>query len=167
MVEMDILRAVIGESPEPGDQATDPVVPKLVWHTLRPPMDPFFILDTPKSFEEASASLQEAVVGQGFGVLAVHDLGQTLRSKGLPFPEQCRIFEVCNPQQAAAVLSSMMALNMALPCRISVYTEAGTTRIGMIRPAAMLASLSNDPSLRDVARAVEASTTAIIEAAAA
>jgi hypothetical protein len=37
----------------------------------------------------------------------------------------------------------------------------------MIRPAAMLASLSNDPSLCEVARAVEATTTAIIEAAAA
>ena len=59
-----------------------------------------------------------------------------------------------------------MALNMALPCRISVYTEAGTTRIGMIRPAAMLASLSGDPSLCEVARAVEASTMAIIEVAA-
>jgi hypothetical protein len=40
------------------------------------------------------------------------------------------------------------------------------TRIGMIRPAAMLASLSADPSLRAVAQAVEASTMAIIEAAA-
>jgi hypothetical protein len=36
----------------------------------------------------------------------------------------------------------------------------------MIRPAAMLASLSNDPSLRELARAVEAATMAIIEAAA-
>ena len=130
-------------------------------------MDPFFILDTPKSFEEASAALQKAVVDQGFGVLAVHDLGDTLRSKGLPFPEQCRIFEVCNPQQAAAVLSTTMALNMALPCRISVYTEAGTPRMGMIRPVAMLASLSADPSVVVVAGAVEASTTAIIKAAAA
>jgi len=130
-------------------------------------MDPFFILNTPKSFEEASVALQEAAAEHGFGVLAVHDLGKTLRSKGLPFPEQCRIFEVCNPQQAAALLSTTMALNMALPCRISVYTEAGTTRIGMIRPAAMLASLSADPSLSEVAHAVEASTMAIIEAAAA
>ncbi|MCP9820697.1 DUF302 domain-containing protein [Synechococcus sp. Cruz-9H2] len=128
-------------------------------------MDPFFILDTPKSFEEASDSLQKAVEEHGFGVLAVHDLGHTLRSNGLPFLEQCRIFEVCNPQQAATVLSTSMALNMALPCRISVYTENGQTRIGMIRPKAMLAILSADPSLKDVARAVEASTTAIIEAA--
>ncbi len=130
-------------------------------------MDPFFILDSPKSFEEACASLLQAVPDHGFGVLAVHDLGQTLRSKGLAFPEDCRIFEVCHPQQAAAVLATTMALNMALPCRISVYTEAGQTRIGMIRPAAMLASLSSDPALQEVARAVEAATTAIIEAAAA
>jgi uncharacterized protein (DUF302 family) len=130
-------------------------------------MDPFFILDTTKSFEEASAALQASVVDHGFGVLAVHDLGHTLRSKGITFPEQCRIFEVCNPQQAAAVLSTTMALTMALPCRISVYTEAGQTRLGMIRPEAMLASLSADPSLGEVARAVEASTTAIITAAAA
>lgn len=130
-------------------------------------MDSFFILDTPKSFEQASAALQEAVLDQGFGVLAVHDLGHTLRSKGLSFPEQCRIFEVCNPEQAAAVLSTSMALNMALPCRISVYTEAGQTRLGMIRPEVMLAGLSADPSLQEVARAVEASTTAVIKAAAA
>jgi len=130
-------------------------------------MDPFFILDSSKSFEEACASLQQAVPDHGFGVLAVHDLGQTLRGKGLAFPEECCIFEVCNPLQAAAVLANTMALNMALPCRISVYTEAGRTRIGMLRPGVMLAGLSADPSLAAVAGEVEASTRAIIAAAAA
>ncbi|MDM7938535.1 MAG: hypothetical protein QUV06_13925 [Cyanobium sp. CZS 48M] len=41
-------------------------------------MDPVCILDTPKSFEAASAALQEAVLDQGIGVLAVHDRGNTL-----------------------------------------------------------------------------------------
>jgi uncharacterized protein (DUF302 family) len=59
-----------------------------------------------------------------------------------------------------------MALNMALPCRISVYTQDGTTRIGMIRPEAMLSALSSDPELAEVAREVEASTMAIIRASA-
>ena len=36
-----------------------------------------------------------------------------------------------------------MKLTMALPCRISVYTEAGQTRIGTIRPGAMLRGLSS------------------------
>ena len=129
-------------------------------------MNPFFQLDTDRPFEEACAALQISVPAHGFGVLAVHDLAATLRSKGIAFPEQCRVFEVCNPQQAAQVLAADMALNMALPCRISVYTQAGTTRIGMIRPEAMLSALSSDPALAEVARQVEASTRAIMEEAA-
>jgi uncharacterized protein (DUF302 family) len=129
-------------------------------------MNPFFLVDTAKTFEEASADLQVAVAAHGFGVLAVHDLGDSLRSKGLDFAENCRVFEVCNPQQAARVLRNDMNLTMALPCRISVFTKAGQTRIGMIRPEGMLRSLSSDPELMEVARQVEADTTAIIEAAA-
>ena len=97
-------------------------------------MNPFFIADTTKSFEQASADLQDAIVAQDFGVLAVHDLGHTLRSKGIYFSEDCRIYDICNPGQAARVLMSDMTLNMALPCRISVFTEGHQTRIGMIRP---------------------------------
>ena len=129
-------------------------------------MNPFFQLDTDRPFEEACAALQISVPAHGFGVLAVHDLAATLRSKGIAFPEQCRVFEVCNPQQAAQVLAADMALNMALPCRISVYTQAGTTRIGMIRPEAMLSALSSNHGLADVAHQVEVSTMAIITDAA-
>jgi uncharacterized protein (DUF302 family) len=130
------------------------------------PMNPFFITDTDKTFEEASADLHAAVQVHGFGLLAVHDLGHILRSKGIDFTEDCRVFEVCNPQQAARVLRHDLTLAMALPCRISVYTEAGQTRIGMIRPEGMLSSLSSDPELMEVARQVEASTKAIIQTAA-
>ena len=129
-------------------------------------MNPFFIADTTKSFEQASADLQDAIVAQDFGVLAVHDLGHTLRSKGIDFSEDCRIYDICNPWQAARVLMSDMTLNMALPCRISVFTEGHQTRIGMIRPEGMLQTLSSDPDLMEVARDVESATKAIIEAAA-
>jgi uncharacterized protein (DUF302 family) len=130
------------------------------------PMNLFFVVDSLKSFGDACVDLEHAVAAHGFGVLAVHDLAETLRSKGLSFPESCRVFEVCNPQQAAKVLAADMSLNMALPCRISVYTEAGQTRIGMIRPEPMLSMLSQDPELLAVAKQqVEASTTEIIQAA--
>ncbi len=129
-------------------------------------MDPFFIVDTAKSFEQASTDLQGAIVDRDFGVLAVHDLGQTLRSKGIEFTEDCRIYDVCNPGQAARVLKNQMTLAMALPCRISVFTEGHQTRIGMIRPGGMLQTLSSDPDVVAVAQAVESTTRAIIEAAA-
>lgn len=44
---------------------------------------------------------------------------------------------------------------MALPCRISVYTEKGKVKIGYIKPIEMLDALSNDPSLTQIANEVE------------
>ncbi len=127
---------------------------------------PFVIVETTLSFEQACNALEAAIPKHGFGLLGSHDLGTTLRNKGIAFAEQCRIVEVCQPHHAARVLSSDMRLNMALPCRLSVYTEAGQTRIGMISPLAMLSALSSDPALQAVAADVEATTRAIIETAA-
>ena len=125
----------------------------------------YHIIDTEKTFDEASNSLESSVKSLGFGVLHIHDLGETLRSKGIDFIENCRIFEVCNPVQAARVLSTDMKLNMALPCRISVYTEGGLTKIGVIKPGKMLASLSEDPELLAVAEEVEEKIFQMIEMA--
>lgn len=125
----------------------------------------YYIVETDKPFERASADLESAVKRRGFGVLHVHDLGTTLRSKGIAFEEQCKVFEVCNPGQAASVLSTDMRLNMALPCRISVFTENGKTRIGLIRPVQMLLALSQDPALAAVAKEVEDKTIQMVDEA--
>ena len=123
----------------------------------------YYIVETDKPFEQAAADLDAAVAAHGFGVLHVHDLGGTLRSKGIEFAEQCKVFEVCNPGQAAKVLSTDMRLNMALPCRISVFTDSGKTKIGLIKPAQMLSSLSDDPGLVQVAEEVEAKTIQMVD----
>ncbi len=122
----------------------------------------YYVVDTEKSFEQASTDLEIEVKNLGFGVLHIHDLGKTLRSKGISFEEDCRVFEVCNPVQAAKVLSIDMQLNMALPCRISVFTEKGSTKIGLIKPAQMLSALSNDPALMEIANDVEEKTIKMI-----
>jgi len=125
----------------------------------------YYIVESDKSFEQASADLDAAVKRNGFGVLHIHDLGKTLRAKGVSFTDECRVFEVCNPVQAARVLATDMRLNMALPCRISVFTVSGKTRIGLIRPAQMLAALSQDQTLLEVAREVEEKTVHMVDEA--
>ena len=91
--------------------------------------------------------------------------GAHFAAKGIAFDEQCKVFEVCNPGQAAKVLSTDMRLNMALPCRISVYTEKGKTKIGLIKPVQMLSALSQDPALLQVAKEVEGATIQIVDEA--
>lgn len=125
----------------------------------------YYTVETDKSFEQAATDLDAAVKKHGFGVLHIHDLGNTLRSKGMVFDEQCRVFEVCNPAQAVKVLAADMRLNMALPCRISVFTESGKTMIGLIKPVAMLAALSQDPTLLQVAKEVEELTIRMVNEA--
>ena len=125
----------------------------------------YYIVETAKSFEQAAMDLDAAVKKHGFGVLHIHDLGNTLRSKGMAFDEQCRVFEVCNPAQAVKVLAADMRLNMALPCRISVFTQGGKTMIGLIKPVEMLAALSQDATLLQVAKEVEESTIRMVNEA--
>jgi uncharacterized protein (DUF302 family) len=131
----------------------------------KPTPNIYYIVESDKSFEQASTDLPDAVKRHGFGVLHIHDIGATLRSKGVSFEEQCKVFEVCNPVQAGKVLSADMRMNMALPCRISVFTEGGKTKIGMIPPKQMLSMLSKNPVLSEVAQEVEAKTIQMIEEA--
>lgn len=124
-----------------------------------------YIVETPKSVEQAVADLQTAVQRHSFGVLHVHNLQETLKKKGIDFPNACQILEICNPQRARDVLSEDMDLNFALPCRVSVYSERGKTKIGMMKPTAMLKALSDSPALASVAEDVERSIIEMIQEA--
>jgi uncharacterized protein (DUF302 family) len=114
---------------------------------------------------EAKDRLVAALAARKFGVLHVHDLNATLNGKGVPFEPECLVLEVCNPNQAAKVLEEDIDLNMALPCRVSVYSKDGRTVIGMMSPKAMLSELSDSAALREVASEVEGVLTDAIEEA--
>ncbi len=118
---------------------------------------------TPKSAAQAAADVQAVAKQHGFGTLHVYNLKETLTAKGYPQSKECFILEVCNPAQANRVLGHDFAMNVALPCRISVYEDGGRTKIGMIRPKAMLAMLSSAPALQAVADDVEAAMVRIID----
>jgi uncharacterized protein (DUF302 family) len=121
-----------------------------------------FIVNTSKTVDQASKDLEAAVVNNKFGVLHVHDLKATMQKKGVDFSNECRIFEVCNPHKANAVLSNDMSLNMALPCRISIWEEDGQVKIGTLSPSKLLSVLSDSAELKKVADEVEESIKKII-----
>ncbi|MEJ2138835.1 MAG: DUF302 domain-containing protein [Gammaproteobacteria bacterium] len=124
------------------------------------------IVTSTRAVDDTVTRLTEELGSRKFGVLHIHDLHKTLNSKGVPFGPQCQVLEVCNPQQAAKVLSDDIDMNMALPCRISVYEKDGQTCIGMLSPKQTLKLMSDSPQLAEVADEVEAVLVAAIDEAA-
>jgi len=113
-----------------------------------------FEVTSRKSLEEIDRSLQEAAARHKFGVIAVHNLKETMKKKGVDFANDTMIYEVCNPHQAKKVLEANGAISTALPCRISVYRAGEVFKIATILPTAML-GMFNNPELEPVAREVE------------
>lgn len=114
-----------------------------------------YVKGTAKSVTQAVADLERSVAKHGFGLLHSYDFRKTLGEKGFPLANECRVLEICNPGQASRILEQDMALNMALPCRVSVYQDAGQTKIGMITPTSILALVSPSAELRAQAAEVE------------
>lgn len=111
-------------------------------------------LTTDKSVSEAESALHAAVIANNFGVMQVHNLRETMEKKGVDFDRECLIFEVCQPQQAKRVLEADMRVSTALPCRITIYEEAGKTILATLKPTSLLA-MFNTPQLSNVAKEVE------------
>lgn len=126
-----------------------------------------FEMDSAKAMDQIDADLRAAAARNRLGVLAVHDLRQTMNNKGVEFNMPCRVYEVCNPHQAKKVLEADGAISTALPCRISVYQPAGGAghRIATLLPTALLALFAR-PELSAVAAEVEKQITAAIREAA-
>ena len=111
-------------------------------------------LNTSKPLAEIESALQESASRNKFGVIAIHDLRETLKKKGVDLAMECRIFEVCNPHQAKKVLESDGAISTALPCRISVYGSEGNYTLATMLPTEMMKAFER-PEIAPVAKEVE------------
>ena len=123
-----------------------------------------FKLTTGKTLNDVTAALENAAKAHHFGVMHVHNLKETMAKKGVEFERECRIFEVCQPQQAKKVLDENMSVSTALPCRISLYEEDGQRVLATLKPTALL-EMFNVPQLRTVAQEVEETIVQIMKEA--
>jgi uncharacterized protein (DUF302 family) len=120
-----------------------------------------FELSSRKTLDQIGQGLQESAARHKFGVIAVHDLKETMKKKGVDFAGECMIFEVCNPLQAKKVLEANGAVSTALPCRISVYRSGDVYKLATILPTAMM-KIFGSPELEPAAREVEEVVTAMM-----
>ena len=123
---------------------------------------PILDVTSTKSTAELGLAVEAAVAAHGFTVLGMHDLGAKLREKGQAYEGDCRVYDVCNARQAARVLAERPDVSTALPCRISVSTDAdGKTHAATILPSSLL-GMFDAPALAEVGVEVEQVLAAII-----
>lgn len=86
---------------------------------------------TKKSVQEVIDCLKEVSSKYKFGIQHIHNVQETLKSKGIDFKNECQIVDICNPIIAEKFLSEDMSLSIIMPCKISVYSQDGETFIAM------------------------------------
>jgi uncharacterized protein (DUF302 family) len=57
--------------------------------------------ETQKGVQEVRTALEEKAKAKGFGVMAVHEVSNILKNKGVPIDYECVIVEVCSPRHAS------------------------------------------------------------------
>jgi len=97
-----------------------------------------------KSVEEVSLAIQETVKEFKFGVLHIHNIKETLISKGKNFEKECLVLDICNPNYAKEMLDYDMELSMILPCKISIYQDGNTTKISMLKISELIPILNKN-----------------------
>ena len=122
-----------------------------------------YFASTHKSFKQVIKDLKDAISRHGYGILHVHNLTEIFKQKGVAFDEECQVFEICSPSQAKRFLKYDMKMSMALPCRISVYTEKKEVFVGMIHPEKTFSDLSDNEIINEVAKEVDATLRQIID----
>lgn len=123
----------------------------------------FYIVDSDKSFYEATTDLVPVIQRLGLNVLHIHDLGGMLDSKDIAFDDECHVFEVGNPRLVEKLLAIDRRLSLALPWRISVYTDDGNTKIGLARAVPLLAGFGDDVVLARLAQELEEKLVQIVD----
>ncbi|MGE5470820.1 MAG: DUF302 domain-containing protein [Bacteroidota bacterium] len=125
----------------------------------------FYIVESDKSFYEATFDLEPIVQRLGFVVLHAHDLGDLLRGEDSEPDDDCKVFEIGNYRQTERMLALDMRLSLLLPWRISVFTENGATKIGLLRPTSMLSALGENSEAARLAREIEEKVIQIVDEA--
>lgn len=120
-----------------------------------------YIEKSSKNVQEIVDEIKNIASNYKFGVLHVHNVKETLNSKGIDFKNECQILDVCNPNIANQFLNEDMSLASIMPCKISVYTENGQTVIAMNSLVQLVDDIN--PDLVEIAQEAQASLFEIID----
>ena len=114
-----------------------------------------------KSVQEVIDCLKEVTAKYKYGIQHIHNVQETLNSKGIDLGNECQIVDICNPIVAEKFLSEDMSLSIIMPCKIAVYTQDGETMIAMNSLVQLVDDIN--PDLIELAQEVQEQLLEIID----
>lgn len=121
------------------------------------------IVESNKTVQEVVDTIVEIAPNHKFGVLHIHKIQDTLKSKGFDLSNECQVIEICSPSVAIEFLTTDITLSSILPCKISVFTKDGKTNISLNSLVQLVDDIN--PDLIDLASTAQDSLLKIIEEA--
>ena len=112
----------------------------------------FYELTTKRTLDDVINSLQELAPEAGFSILHQYDFFTILEGKGFPIEAKVWTFELCRASMASKMLQQFPLFSTMMPCRISIYEDAGITHIATMDMMPMLDSIKDNAVLHKEAK---------------
>ncbi|HUU49289.1 MAG TPA: DUF302 domain-containing protein [Nitrosopumilaceae archaeon] len=102
-----------------------------------------YTVKTKKNIDKVIEEITTKLLEVKFGVLGTLDFREIFAKKGIDYPHEYKLLEVCNPQAAKRALDSDPNIGLLLPCTIAIYEKDGENYISLAKPTTLLAVTSN------------------------
>ncbi len=86
------------------------------------------------NFESAQNRLKALVKENNFAILAEHNFGKILKSKGKDLKKNAVVFDICNASKAHEILSISVIEGINLPCKVGLFEESDGYHIAYLDP---------------------------------
>ena len=121
-----------------------------------------YTVKTQKSIDEVIEDITSKLSEIKFGVLGTLDFKAIFAKKGIDYPHQYKLLEICNPQAAKQALDSNPNIGLLLPCTVAVYEKDGENYISLAKPTMLLSVVSNT-ELESMGKEIESKLIQVIE----
>jgi len=121
-----------------------------------------YTVKTQKAIDNAIEEITSNLTKIKFGVLGTLDFKEIFAKKGIDFPNEYKLLEVCNPVAAKQALDSDPDIGLLLPCTIAVYDRDGQNYVSLARPTVLL-SVAQNTDLEAMGKEIESKLIKVID----
>ena len=121
-----------------------------------------YTVKTQKAMNDAIEEITSNLTKIKFGVLGTLDFKEIFAKKGIDFPNEYKLLEVCNPVAAKQALDSDPDIGLLLPCTIAIYEKNNENYISLAKPTVLL-SVAQNTGLEAMGKEIESKLIKVID----